>query len=93
MVANDSFCCVCVYNVQRCGFMWDKNKYAIYQTVTDEVRTDSVAEVQNRLNNVEHFNQQILFWDFLDYWGEMSWLSSRAVIVVYSGSNKSTVQL
>ncbi len=41
--------------------MWDKNKYAIYQTVTDEVRTDSVAEVQNRLNNVEHFNQQILF--------------------------------
>ncbi len=23
--------------------MWDKNKYAIYQTVTDEVRTDSVA--------------------------------------------------
>ncbi len=62
MVANDSFCCVCVSimckGVASCGI---KNKYAIYQTVTDEVRTDSVAEVQNRLNNVEHFNQQILF--------------------------------
>lgn len=29
--------------------MCDENKCAIYQTVTDEVRTDSVPEVQSRL--------------------------------------------
>ncbi len=71
---NQWFFLLGAYNVQRCGFMCDENKYAIpdsYGWGEDRFNDRGTEQVDQGLwrNNIEHFSQQILFWDFLDVIG------------------------